>query len=267
MLMGVEGGHMIGNDLANLRRFFDLGVRYMTLTHSVNTDWADSSTDPPHNAGLNDFGRDVVREMNRLGMMVDISHVADATFDDVLALTRAPVFASHSSVRAICRVPRNMNDRMLRDLGAHGGVMQVNYHMGFLSQRYSDAIKANDGRIGKAIDALAAERCGTDDGCLIATGAALARERQPPAPCRASSGRRSSTTSTTRCASPAPRTLGSARISTAPTCPSAWRTSPGCRSSPPSCCAAATPGRRCAASSARTCCGVMDKVEAAAERR
>jgi membrane dipeptidase len=177
VLMGVEGGHMIANDLGNLRKFYSLGVRYMTLTHSVNDEWADSSTDAPKNAGLSDFGRDVVREMNRLGMMVDISHVSDATFDDVLAVSRAPVFASHSSARAICRVPRNMNDRMIRDLAAHDGVMQVNFNMGFLSQPFATAIKANDGRIDKAIDAEAAERCGEDEACLILAGSDLTRER------------------------------------------------------------------------------------------
>jgi membrane dipeptidase len=177
VLMGVEGGHMIANDLANLRKFYDLGVRYMTLTHMVNTDWADSSTDTPRSAGLSDFGRDVVREMNRLGMMVDISHVSDATFDDVLAISKAPVFASHSSARAICRVPRNMNDRMIRDLAAHGGVMQVNYHMGYLSQPFATAVKANDGRIDKAIDADATERCGDDDACLTQAGSDFTRQR------------------------------------------------------------------------------------------
>jgi membrane dipeptidase len=177
VLMGVEGGHMIANDLANLRRFYDLGVRYMTLTHSVNVDWADSSTDTPKNAGLSDFGRDVVREMNRLGMMVDISHVSDATFDDVLAISKAPVFASHSSARALCRVPRNMNDRMIRDLAAHDGVMQVNYYMAFLSQPFATALKANDARIEKAIDADVAERCGDDEACMGVASSELTRAR------------------------------------------------------------------------------------------
>jgi membrane dipeptidase len=177
VLMGVEGGHMIANDLANLRRFHELGVRYMTLTHSVNVDWADSSTDAPKSAGLSDFGREVVKEMNRLGMMIDVSHVSDATFDDVLALSTAPVIASHSSARAIARVPRNMNDRMIRDLADKGGVMSVNYHMKFLSQPYADAITANGGRIDKAIDAQAVEKCGDLEACLIQTGSKLVRER------------------------------------------------------------------------------------------
>src|SRR5713101_5264069 len=110
VLMGVEGGHMIANDLGVLRSFAALGVRYMTLTHSGNNDWADSSTDKAAHNGLTDFGKDVVREMNRLGVVVDISHVADKTFYDVLALSKAPMFASHSSCRAICDAPRNMTD-------------------------------------------------------------------------------------------------------------------------------------------------------------
>jgi membrane dipeptidase len=177
VLMGVEGGHMIANDLANLRKFFDLGVRYMTLTHMVNTDWADSSTDMPKSAGLSDFGREVVRAMNRLGMMVDVSHVSDATFDDVLEVSKAPVIASHSSARALSHVPRNLNDRMIRDLGAHGGVMQVNYHMGYLSQAFTTAVKANDGRIDKAIEAEAEERCGDDDACQTIAGSEFTRKR------------------------------------------------------------------------------------------
>ena len=177
VLLGVEGGHMIANDLANLRRFFDLGVRYMTLTHSVNVDWADSSTDKPVNAGLSPFGREVVREMNRLGMMVDISHVSDAVFDDVMRLSKAPVIASHSSARALCQVPRNMNDRMIRELAAHGGTMQVNYNMGFLSQKFAEARAANGGAIRNAIDAESTEKCGKDMACDIQAGSDFTRER------------------------------------------------------------------------------------------
>ena len=177
VLLGVEGGHMINNDLANLRRLHELGVRYMTLTHSVNVDWADSSTDAPKNAGLSDFGRDVVREMNRLGMMVDVSHVSDATFDDVLAVSTAPVIASHSSARGIARVPRNMNDRMIQALAAKDGVMHVNFHMTFLSQAYATATNADNKRISNAIDAQATELCGTNEACLIMKGSELARER------------------------------------------------------------------------------------------
>ena len=113
-LIGVEGGHMIDDDLANLRNFAGQGVRYLTLTHFKNTNWADSSTDKPKHNGLNAFGKDVVRELNTLGVMVDISHVADKTFADVLALSTAPVIASHSSCRAISHHPRNMSDDMLQ---------------------------------------------------------------------------------------------------------------------------------------------------------
>src|SRR5215469_12750126 len=106
-LIGVEGGHMMGNDLSILRTFAALGVRYMTLTHMDNNEWADSSTDKPAHNGLTDFGKDVVREMNRLGIIVDISHVSDKTFFDAIETSKAPVFASHSSCRALCQAPRN----------------------------------------------------------------------------------------------------------------------------------------------------------------
>jgi len=125
-LMGVEGGHMINSDLSVLRKYASLGVRYMTLTHSIDVEWADSSTGKGAHNGLTDFGKDVVREMNRLGMIVDISHVSDKTFYDALALSKAPMFASHSSCRAICDAPRNMTDQMIKDLAAKGGVIQIN---------------------------------------------------------------------------------------------------------------------------------------------
>ena len=142
-LMGVEGGHMINSDLGVLREFAALGVRYMTLTHSGNDEWADSSTDKPVHNGLTDFGKDVVREMNRLGVMVDISHVSDKTFYDALEVSKAPLFASHSSCRAICDAPRNMTDQMMKDLAAKGGVIQINYHVGFFSQEFRNAEKAD----------------------------------------------------------------------------------------------------------------------------
>src|ERR1700693_6427712 len=141
-LLGVEGGHMINSDLGVLRSFAALGVRYMTLTHSGNDEWADSSTDKAVHNGLTDFGKDVVREMNRLGVMVDISHVSDKTFADALALSKAPMIASHSSCRATCDAPRNMTDEMMKALAAKGGVVQINYHVGFLSQEFRDAEKA-----------------------------------------------------------------------------------------------------------------------------
>jgi len=138
-LMGVEGGHMIDNDLGVLRQFAALGVRYMTLTHTLDTDWAGSSGDDAKHIGLTPFGREVVREMNRLGVLVDISHVSDKTFYDALEVSQAPLIASHSSCRAICDAPRNMTDDMIKVLAAKGGVIQINYHIGFLSQAYRDA--------------------------------------------------------------------------------------------------------------------------------
>ena len=130
-LMGMEGG-MNNNSLPVLRMYAALGVRYLTLTHSVNTDWADSSTGTAKHNGLTDFGKDVVRELNRLGMMVDISHVADKTFWDALAVSRAPMLASHSSCRALSDHPRNMTDEMIKALAAKGGVIQINYLDGFI---------------------------------------------------------------------------------------------------------------------------------------
>src|SRR4029077_21195085 len=132
-LMGIEGGHMIASDLDVLRKYASLGTRYMTLTHSGNCEWADSSTDKPAHNGLSDFGKQVIREMNRLGMIVDMSHVSDKTFRDVLEVSSAPVFASHSSCRAICDHPRNLTDQMMRALAAKGGIIQINFHEGFLS--------------------------------------------------------------------------------------------------------------------------------------
>jgi membrane dipeptidase len=126
-LMGMEGGHMINNSLAVLRMYAELGVRYLTLTHSVNTDWADSSGDQPKHNGLTDFGKDVVRELNRLGVMVDISHVSDKTFWDAIEISKAPMIASHSSCRAISGHARNMTDPMIKALAAKGGVIQINY--------------------------------------------------------------------------------------------------------------------------------------------
>ena len=174
-LMGVEGGHMINSNLGVLRSYAALGVRYMTLTHSGNDEWADSSTDKPVHNGLTDFGKDVVREMNRLGVIVDISHVSDKTFYDALEVSKAPLFASHSSCRAICDAPRNMTDQMMKDLAAKGGVVQINYHVGFLSQEFRDAEKA-DPEINKAISAEATKRCGENEGCQLIEGDRFTRE-------------------------------------------------------------------------------------------
>jgi membrane dipeptidase len=174
-LMGVEGGHMIASYLGVLRTYAALGVRYMTLTHSGNCEWADSSTDKAVHNGLTDFGKDVVREMNRLGMMVDISHVSDKTFSDVLEVSRAPVIASHSSCRAICDAARNMTDDMMRALAAKGGVIQINYHVGFLSQEFRSAEKSHP-EWEQAIAAEVQKRCGDKEGCQLIEGDRITRE-------------------------------------------------------------------------------------------
>ena len=148
-LLGLEGGHMIDSSLPLLRTYFELGVRYLTLTHSANTPWADSSGDKPAHNGLTPFGRDVVREMNRLGMMVDISQVSDKTFYDVIETSTVPVIASHSSCRALSNAPRNMTDDMLRALAKKGGVVHINYYNGFLDDGYrqrSAALKDLDAK-------------------------------------------------------------------------------------------------------------------------
>lgn len=146
-LMGIEGGHAIEDSLRILDDFYDLGVRYMTLTHTNTNHWADSSgdiarTDVKHHNGLTPFGKDVVHEMNRIGMMVDISHVSDKTFWDALETSRAPIIASHSDARALANAPRNMTDEMIKALAEKGGVIQINFNCGFLSQRYRDEVAA-----------------------------------------------------------------------------------------------------------------------------
>jgi membrane dipeptidase len=162
-LMGIEGGHSIEDSLGLLRDYYRLGVRYMTLTWSNSLDWANSSGDigkpgVPHNPdGLTPFGKDVVREMNRLGMMVDISHVADDTFWAAIQTTRTPVIASHSSARALTNAPRNMTDDMLRAVAKNGGVVQVNYFSAFISQAYRDAMLAQQPEVDKVTDELKAK--------------------------------------------------------------------------------------------------------------
>jgi len=163
-LIGVEGGHMIGNDIRVLRVFGDLGVRYMTLTHFYNDEWADSSTDKPAHNGLTDFGKDIVREMNRQGIMVDISHVSDKTFYDALEVSKAPLIASHSSCRALCNHPRDMTDDMIKALAAKGGVIQINYEKSFIDQAYKDAQDKLSGGVVAMIDQIR-KTCGDDQEC------------------------------------------------------------------------------------------------------
>ena len=165
IVLGMEGGHMIDDDLRMLRNYAALGIRYLTLTHSRHTNWADSSGETPtRHGGLTPFGREVVLELNRLGVMVDVSHVADKTFEDALAVSRAPIIASHSSCRAISNNARNMTDDMLRAIGAKGGVVMINYHVPFLSEGF---------RVG-ALETSVVEKtraankaCGDDESCAI----------------------------------------------------------------------------------------------------
>ncbi|MDX2044766.1 MAG: dipeptidase [Acidobacteriota bacterium] len=141
-LMGIEGGHAIEDSLSALRQFYTLGIRYMTLTHTNTNNWADSAGGisvqaEKRHGGLSDFGKEVVAEMNRLGMMVDISHVGDETFWDVIELTKSPVIASHSSCRALTNVPRNLTDDMLRAVAKNNGVVMVNFYNGFINTDYA----------------------------------------------------------------------------------------------------------------------------------
>ena len=164
-LMGIEGGHSIENSLALLRQYYALGARYMTLTWNNSNGWADSSSDindasvPHTKEGLSEFGKDVVYEMNRLGMMVDVSHVSDKTFFRTLIISRAPVIASHSDARALCDAPRNMTDDMLRAVAnsggpdSKGGVVQVNFFSGFVSQQYRDAMLKMQPEVDKEVAA------------------------------------------------------------------------------------------------------------------
>ena len=164
-VLTIEGGHQINNDLAVLRMYHRMGILAMTLTHFRNTDWGDSSTDKPEHNGLTDFGKQVVREMNAIGMIVDISHVSDKTFYDAIEVSTKPVIASHSSCRALSDVPRNMTDDMLRALAKNGGVVGVNFAASFLNQQDADELKkkvSSESEVpanvtGPALDQLAAK--------------------------------------------------------------------------------------------------------------
>jgi membrane dipeptidase len=175
VLLAVEGGHMLNHDLGVLRQYADLGVRYMTLTHMRNTDWADASTDEPLHNGLSDFGKDVIREMNRLGMAVDVSHASDKTVADVLATSEAPVFASHSSCHALCATPRNLRDDLIRAIAAKGGLVQINFHVGFINQKFRDAEKAG-AEFERELEAEVKRRVGDDHGRFMVEADKLVRE-------------------------------------------------------------------------------------------
>ena len=164
-VLSLEGGHQIADDLHVLRMYQRMGIRAMTLTHFRNNNWADSSTDKPAHNRLTEFGKEVVREMNRIGVIVDISHVSDKTFFDVLAVTGKPVIASHSSCRALAPIPRNMTDDMLRALAKNGGVVGINFGAGFLNAKDAASTMASINRMksaepnltGKALDDYAAK--------------------------------------------------------------------------------------------------------------
>lgn len=159
-LIGIEGGHAIENSLGALRMFYQLGVRYMTLTHWETIDWADAATDSAKHNGLTSFGEEVVREMNRLGMLVDLSHVSDGTMVGAIRVSRAPVFFSHSSARALCNHVRNVPDSILKMVKANGGVVMVNFNPGFVSE----AVRVNEESMAARSKALRA--AGTDSATI-----------------------------------------------------------------------------------------------------
>jgi membrane dipeptidase len=155
--MGIEGGHAIENSLSALREFYRLGVRYMTLTHNNTNDWADACCDDAKHNGLSEFGKEVVREMNRLGMFADISHVSDKTMSDVLDVSKAPVIASHSSARVFSNHRRNIPDELLKRIAQNGGVVMVNFYPVFLDERVRTADIARDAKLKAQRDALRAQ--------------------------------------------------------------------------------------------------------------
>jgi|CXWL01.1.fsa_nt_gi membrane dipeptidase len=182
-LMGMEGGHMIDESLPVLRDYARLGVRYLTLTHSLNTTWADSSGDKPVHNGLTAFGRDVVRELNRLGVMVDVSHIADKTFEDALATSRAPLLASHSSCRALTGHVRNMTDAMIKALADKGGVIQINYLNSYIDEPLRLAEEARRPQVDAIRKAMAEKYPGPENAekRMMETIAAVGA-LQPPLP-------------------------------------------------------------------------------------
>ena len=172
-LLGMEGGHVIENSLGALRAYYDLGARYMTLTHNVTLDWADAAAGPATHGGLTEFGKEVVREMNRLGMLVDLSHVSPGTMSDALDVTEAPVIFSHSSARAITDVPRNVPDSILKRLPRNGGVVMVTFVPGFVNQQVADYAA----RLNAVRDSIAKARPNDNDAQF--KGLAAWREANP----------------------------------------------------------------------------------------
>ena len=177
-LIGMEGGHSIGNSLAALRMTYKLGARYLTLTHTKNTEWADAAGDVAEHHGLTAFGEEVVREMNRLGMLVDLSHVTDETMRDALKVTKAPVIFSHSSARALCNHPRNVPDDVLRLTAENGGVVMVCFLPGYTVERERADMVARD------TEEKRLEKLYPDNEKKVEAGLAEWRQRHPePAPC------------------------------------------------------------------------------------
>jgi len=174
-LLGMEGGHVLENSLGALRSYYDLGARYMTLTHNVTLDWADAASGPARHQGLTDFGREVVREMNRLGMLVDLSHVSPAVMSQALSTSEAPVIFSHSNARALANHARNVPDSILRRLPANGGVVMVTFVPGFVSQPLIDH-SAAQARVREA----AAARAGADTAAVRRAVEAWRAENPPP---------------------------------------------------------------------------------------
>ena len=223
-ILCIEGGHSIDDDLAILRMYHRLGARYMTLTWNNTNNWADGVLDEPRHGGLNHFGKEVVREMNRLGMLVDVSHVAPATFWDAIETTTKPVIASHSSAKAVCAAPRNLEDDQIKAVAANGGVIGVNYEITFVGEAYRTAKDAIDAE--KSEETKRAEKdhpAGSKASKAPSEKSTNATRRRSPV-CRSRTTRRSSTTSTTWSPSQASTTLGWGRTLTARRCRRAWRT-------------------------------------------
>ena len=164
VLMGIEGGYAIENSLPALREFYRLGVRYMTLTHNVSHDWADAHNGEVKNNGLSDFGKEVVREMNRLGMLVDISHVSTKVMNDVLDVTTAPIIASHSGARGVSNHTRNVPDDVLKRIAKNGGVVMVNFYPSFLDERTNKEENERSSRLKPQLDALREQYKGDPEG-------------------------------------------------------------------------------------------------------